>query len=273
LRFLWLLCSVAAKEIEILGKYLPENSIQYCYALWCDHSIQFKITRPRKTIYGNYFYKDGAHHVSVNGNLQKEAFLVTYIHEVAHLLVRKKYRKRLKPHGKEWQSEFSALMQPLLRVDIFRSDTLEALIKHMKNPAASSCTDPILHELLSGKEESDNLKKVSSLQPGQSFRFQGRDFVWLKNLRTRIECRCLESGRIFRISGSAFVEIGMELSFSKSSENSLNLSALPIGKTFSIDNKKFRKLEMKRTRVLCLEIKSGIKFLIHGSREIIPVEI
>lgn len=263
---------MAAKEIEILGKYLPENSIQYCYALWHDHSIQFKITRPRKTIYGNYFYKDGAHHVTVNGNLQKEAFLVTYIHEVAHLLIRKKYRKRLKPHGKEWQSEFSALMQPLLRVDIFGSDTLEALIRHMKSPAASSCSDPILHGLLSGKEESENQKKVSTLQSGQSFRFQGRDFIWLKNLRTRIECRCLKSGRIFRISGTAFVEIGMEPSGPNYVENGLNLAALAIGKSFSLDNKKFRKLEMKRTRVLCLEIKTGIRFLIHGTREIIPVE-
>jgi len=273
LLFLWLLCCVAAKEIEILGKYLPENSIQYCYALWHEHSIQFKITRPRKTIYGNYFYKDGAHHVSVNGNLQREAFLVTYIHEVAHLLVRKKFRKRLKPHGKEWQSEFSALMQPLLKTEIFNAETLEALIRHMKSPAASSCTDPILHELLSGKEESENQKKVSSLQAGQSFRFQGKDFIWLKNLRTRIECRCLESGRIFRISGTAFVEIGIVPSGPNYFENGLNLAALAIGKSFSLDNKKFRKLEMKRTRVLCLELKSGIKFLIHGSREIIPIEI
>jgi hypothetical protein len=164
-------------------------------------------------------------------------------------------------------------MQPLLSVDIFGPDTLDALIRHMKSPAASSCTDPILHGLLSGKEESENQKKVSSHRPGQGFRFQGRDFIWLKNLRTRIECRCLESGRIFRISGTAFVEIGMEPTRPNYVENSLNLAGLAIGKSFSLENKKFRKLEMKRTRVLCLELKSGIKFLIHGSREIIPLEV
>ena len=264
---------MAAKEAEILGKYLPENSIAYCHSLWKNHSIQLKITRPRKSIYGNYFFRNGAHHITVNGNLSQEAFLVTFLHEVAHLLVRKKHYRRVKPHGTEWQKEFSAVIQPMLIPEVFPEPVLSALKRHMQSPAASSCSDPGLHSLLSGESATENKKKVSDLEPGQHFLFQGRAFIWLKKLRTRCECRCLQSGRIYRVSSAVLVEIteATELAEEKDrgeSNDGIRLNQLRDGQRFRLENRLFKKLELKRKRVLCEEISSGRRYVIQGEVQV-----
>lgn len=259
---------MAAKEAEILGKYLPENSISYCLDLWKTHSIQFKITRPRKSIYGNYFFRNGAHHITVNGNLSREAFLVTFLHEVGHLLVRKNQRRRVKPHGIEWQTAFREVMKPLLHTGVFPDHILKALIQHMDSPAASSCTDPVLHRLLSGEEASANRQLLSSLPDGQPFWFQDREFIRIKSLRSRCECRCISSGRHYRISSSVMVEkTGAAIQIPEA-DKGIALKKLAPGKLFRLDGRIFRIKELRRTRVLCEESGKGIFFLIPGDREI-----
>jgi hypothetical protein len=259
---------MAAKEAEILGKYLPENSISYCIELWKSHSIQLKITKPRKSIYGNYFFRNGAHHITVNGNLSKEAFLVTFLHEVGHLLVRKNQRRRVKPHGSEWQAAFREVMQPVLHSAVFPEHILTALFRHMNSPAASSCSDPVLHLLLSGEEPSEGKIQLSHLPEGQAFRFQERFFVRLKSLRSRCECRCIQSGRLYRISSSVLVEKSEQQADFPKINSGVLLKKLPAGKVFKLDNRTFRVREMKISRMLCEETSSGRLFLIPGDREI-----
>jgi SprT protein len=261
-----------AKEAEILGKYLPVQSIDYCFSLWKTHRIQLTITKPRKSIYGNYSFRNGIHSITVNGNLGKEAFLVTYLHEVAHLLVRKNHQRRTKPHGREWQTAFSELMKPVLHEGVFPPEILDALKIHLLSPAASSCTDARLHALLNPVEASENQKKVMDLAPGQAFRFQGKNYLWIRSLRSRCEVRCMESGRLYRITATAMVETG-DFPTEHMLENSLScaLRRLPDGQKFLLDMRIFRKIELRRSRVLCEEISSGMRYLISGER-VIPGE-
>lgn len=259
---------MAAKEAEILGKYMPENSISYCLGLWKSHSIQLKITKPRKSIYGNYFFRNGAHHITVNGNLSKEAFLVTFLHEVGHLLVRKSYRRRLKPHGVEWQLAFREVMAPVMHEGVFPEHILDALRNHMSSPAASSCSDPLLHRLLSGELPSENKLLLSSVVSGSAFVFQDRQFVKLKSLRSRCECRCIRTGKLYRISSTVLVEEVDSEILPEKSTTGVSLSRLPEGTVIKLEGRNFRVKELKRTRVLCEELGSGGLFLIPGDREI-----
>lgn len=258
-----------AKEAEILGKFIPENSLDYCHQLWKTHRIQLTITRPRKSIYGNYCFRNGVHHITVNGNLSREAFLVTYLHEVAHLLVRKNFRHRIKPHGKEWQTAFSELMKPVLHEGVFPAEILSALKVHLRSPAASSCSDARLHSLLNPAEPTENQKRVRELAPGETFRFQGKSYIWIRSLRSRCEVRCIQSGLLYRISGTALADTG---DFSTGSgqqfKSTQTLRQLPDGQKFSLESRNFRKLELKRSRVLCEEISSGNRYLIGGERAI-----
>ena len=146
-----------SKEVEIFKKYIPEKSVSYCIRLWQENRIQFTVSPPRKTVYGNYMYRDGSHFITVNGDLKPEAFLVTFLHEVAHLLVRKKFKRGIKPHGKEWQSHFRELMQPMLLENIFQAEVAKALWQHISAPKATSCADPILHKLLMQNDQDENI--------------------------------------------------------------------------------------------------------------------
>ncbi len=257
------------KEAEILGKYLPSGSIDYCFSLWQEHRIQLTISRPRKSIYGNYQFRNGGHHITVNGNLSKEAFLVTYLHEVAHLISRKKYRNRIKPHGPEWQGAFAAVMKPVLHDAVFSENLLEALKKHLKKPAATSCADPELHRLLNNEVPGENQKRAIELQQGDFFVFQNKGFEWRRKLRNYCEIRNIENGRLYRISGSALVEISHEdVQNRMLSRNNTTLRFLAEGAEFMLDNKHFRKLELKRSRVLCEEVGTAIRYLIGAEREI-----
>ena len=264
-------CKMTAKEAEILGKYLPENSVSYCYQLWKEHSIQFKITRPRRSIYGNYCFKNGAHHITVNGNLNKSSFLVTYLHEVAHLLTRKRFGNRVKPHGEEWKKAFAELMQPVLQSDIFPEPVLKALKRHLKNPSATSCSDPELFALLRDETFSEGMKKAGECIRGEQFRFQDKYYEWIRSIRTRCEIRSLENGRLYRISSMALVEVNPEGKLSETTEKSETgtlLRRLPEGQRFRLEDRIFRKIELRRTRVLCEEIPGKGRYLISGNTEI-----
>lgn len=262
---------MVSKEAEILRKYLPAASIDYCFSLWKEHQIQLTISRPRKSIYGNYQFRGGAHYISVNGDLNKEAFLVTYLHEVAHLIVRKKYRRRMKPHGKEWQIAFSEMMSPVLKPEIFPDNILNALKNHLQKPSATSCTDPVLHSLLKNEQPGEHQKRVQDLREGDHFLFQEKLFEWRRKLRTHCEVRSIHNGKIFRISCSALVEpITDPMPEGFSVRKNPTLRNLPVGQTFFLENRLFRKLELRRSRVLCEELAGGIQYLIGAEAEVLP---
>lgn len=254
------------KEEEILRKYLPEKSVAYCLDIWKTHKIQLLISKPRKSVYGNYQYKNGIHHISVNGNLNPQAFLMTYLHEVAHLVVRVRHPKRTKPHGPEWKKEFQKVMKPVMSEEIFEPSVLLALTEHMQKPGASSCSDPFLHSVLMAPDEVEEEPagiQVSKLDQGQLFFFRGHQYEVLFRMRTRISCRKLSTGQLYRFQPTAKVEVIQIVAPSEKS-NTQKLEHIKPGEQFIFQSKKFQILEKKRTRTLCLDMKTGNHYLIHS---------
>lgn len=192
-----------------LKKYLPEPSIKYCYDLWQQNPFQFKITRKRNTKLGDYRYiSSQKHHViSVNHNLNPYSFLITYIHEVAHLFAFIKYGRKIAPHGTEWKHTFQQLLYPVLNEMVFPTDVLSVLKKHMINPHASSQSDMNLALVL--KKYDDNygfLTPLADVSMGVTFIFNKRLYEKEHTRRTRAVCKELATGRKFLISEVAMVE-------------------------------------------------------------------
>ena len=52
--------------------------------------------------------------ITVNGDLNPYSFLITTIHEFAHLVTFEEYQGRVKPHGKEWQLTYSKMLYPVI---------------------------------------------------------------------------------------------------------------------------------------------------------------
>ncbi|MFC2124105.1 SprT-like domain-containing protein [Bacteroidota bacterium] len=197
------------KFISTISKYIPEESVTYCTKLWNQSKFSFKVTRNRTTKLGDYRYDSAGsiHIISVNGSLNRFAFLITFVHEVAHMYVKDQYGRNVRPHGKEWKDIFRNLIFPLLHPGIFPDDILRVLANHMRNPKASSQSDINLNKVLHcyDKMKPDGWY-LEDLVEGEQFFFNKRQFKKLESKRTRAICMEVNSGRKYLITESAMVK-------------------------------------------------------------------
>lgn len=259
------------KNRFVFEKYFPEHSVEYCFQLWQKFAFHFKITPPRKSVYGSYRFLNGRHIITVNGNLQPEAFLVTYIHEVAHLSAFEKFGRRLRPHGEHWQAEFRDLMQPVLSPSVFKEDVLMALTRHLANPSSTSCVDEVLHTLLQkgvrqhedSNPDHDPAISISSLLPGQHFLFEGRTFKMERKMRKRFLCTDIRLQKNYLFQPvAAVIPIASDGTNGDVAHKNRKIEYLEIGSTFSFAGRNYEFMERRRTKALCKEMKSGNLYLI-----------
>lgn len=169
---------------------------------WINHTAcLFKISRSRSTKLGDYRapFKGSPHRISVNYDLNPYSFLITTIHEFAHLQTWNKHRHRVKPHGPEWKQHFKELMNPFLKLNIFPTDINGAIHSYMENPAASSCTDLHLFRTLKAYDKAkENALTVEALEDGHFFKLKnGRSFQRIEKIRKRYKCMELSSKRMY----------------------------------------------------------------------------
>ena len=141
---------VKLDKVKVLERYLPPAAAPLI-ARWIDYfKCEFKISRNRNSKFGDYRPPHGGkgHRISVNYDLNVYAFLVTTVHEFAHLHTWNEHKHKAKPHGTEWKANFKKMMQPFFEQEIFPPDVKHAIVRYLNNPAASSCTDLHLYKSL-----------------------------------------------------------------------------------------------------------------------------
>ncbi len=194
--------------IEKLRNHVPEASYGYVIQLIESYGILFRISKPRVTKLGDYRFdpRSGKHMISVNTDLNKYLFLITFIHEVAHFRQQVNNRRRTSPHGREWKQEFQTLMSPLLEESVFPSEIADQLSHHMENPKAS-CTDISLMRLLKFYDQNKQLT-LEDLKDGDLFKLSNRQLYRRKRkLRTRYECIEVSTERKWFVHALTKVEI------------------------------------------------------------------
>jgi hypothetical protein len=193
----------------ILSKFLPEQSVEII-AKWVIHyNFDLKITQSRTTKLGDYRspFKGSRHQISVNHNLNRFAFLITLVHEIAHLSAFEKYSFAIKPHGEEWKQEYKQLMIPFLQSNILPDDVQLALQNYLINPAASSCADEnLLRTLRKYDKKNETSVHLEDLPFKTIFKIKPeRYFEKGEKQRKRYKCMELSSGRIYLFSPVAEV--------------------------------------------------------------------
>ncbi len=194
---------------EILKKYLPERAVIPCVALIKENHVHLKIVNQRVTRHGDYRrLQNGLHQITVNATLNKYRFLITLIHEIAHLVTFENYGRRILPHGVEWKKTFQLLMLPFIRPEIFPSSLLPLLAKHFRNPLASSDTDAKLSLALKQFDAKNDKSYIFEIPQGSVFRiYNGRIFK-KGNVRVkRYECIEIASGKVYLFQPNAEVEL------------------------------------------------------------------
>ena len=187
-----------------LQSYLPEGSFEEVAYYLQQHKVHLTISRKRQTILGDYRHAhfDKNHRISVNGNLNKYAFLITLLHELAHLFTFEKFGHRVQPHGREWKDEFGKILARFLGTKIFPNDVEKALLHTLQNPAASSCGDEkLLRVLYNYDEKKDAVQLVEQLPEGALFVIKGgRIFKKGEKIRKRFKCQEVKTGKLYLFS-------------------------------------------------------------------------
>lgn len=195
--------------MQTLEKYLPKNAVEPIYEVLKATEVRLKIVNERVTRHGDYRkLPNGQHQITVNANLNPYKFLITLVHELAHLVAFKHYGFRIKPHGKEWKHVFSAMMQPFIRPEIFPQELLPLLVRHFKSPRATTDTDEYLTYALKQYDPENDLHLIFEVPFGAYFKIHnGRVFQKGRKKVKRYECKEVETGRTYLFNPNAEVKI------------------------------------------------------------------
>jgi SprT protein len=197
---------MARKEapMEALAEYLPPGTYPHIVDYLHRYKVHLTVSKERASVLGDYrnATQDRHHRISVNGNLNTYAFLITLLHELAHLLTFDKYGHTVQAHGKEWKALFGSLLAQFLQHHVFPEDIRQALQRTLHNPAASSCADDDLMRVLRKYDPRDERRcLVEEVPEGALFKTSdGRLFKRQKLVRKRIRCMEIPSEKIYLFS-------------------------------------------------------------------------
>jgi hypothetical protein len=191
-------------------KYLPQQCVPVIAQWIVEYDFKLKITRERSSRLGDYTAPRGSsnHLITINHNLNRYAFFITLVHEVAHLVTYNQHKNSVTPHGREWKQNFQVLMQPFLSTEIFPVEVFAALRRYMNNPAASSCSDTQLLKTLKLHDQGNGTVFLEYLPAGSIFLYNGsRIFQKGERVRKRFKCTEIKSGNIYLFNPLAEVEL------------------------------------------------------------------
>jgi len=194
------------KEVPVLylSRYLPAGTEALVMHYLEHYRVHLTITKKRQTLLGDYRHPvpGRSHRISVNGNLNPYAFLITLLHELAHLITFEQFGPRVSAHGAQWKKCYGVLLTELLSQVALPAELQVEVKRSLKNPAASSCAEESLMRVL---KKYDTPKAGSflleQLQQGESFKIaDGRVFVKGEKLRKRYKCLEQRSGALYLFS-------------------------------------------------------------------------
>ena len=196
-------------SIKVFERFVPPAAVGYCNRLYETMEFEFKITKSRRTKLGDFKFKPDLKKfiITINNDLNCFAFLVTYLHEVAHLITFHKFTNRVSPHGREWKREFVKISMPMLNEEVFPPSVLVSLNAYFQHPKASSCSDPHLFNALRQFDLPGGKTTLKDIQSRQPFLFNKKRFIRLDKKRTRWVCEEIQTKRKYLINGLAEVEI------------------------------------------------------------------
>jgi len=193
------------KEVPIgqLNDYLPPGTYEAVLTYLRQYKVHLTVARDRKSVLGDYRHRTNQdnHRISVNGNLNSWSFLITLLHELAHLLAFEHFGNNIMAHGKEWKKVYGGLLDQFLQKKIFPSDIELELLRSLQNPGASSCAEDGLLRVLRRYDKQSHHRLVEELAINTLFRTSdGRVFQKGEKLRKRFKCAEVKTGKVYLFS-------------------------------------------------------------------------
>lgn len=198
--------------MQALAAYLPGNTFEPVVQYVHHYKVHLTVTKKRKSVLGDYRHSGvpGTNHrISVNGNLNKYEFLITLLHELAHLLTYEQHKNKVEPHGLEWKNNYSCLLIDFVQRKVFPTDIEQALQKSILNPAATANGETELMLVLRSYNATQKLGFVSINDLPDEALFateDGRVFKKIGKRTKRFQCLEINTGRHYIFSALSEVK-------------------------------------------------------------------
>ncbi|WP_322971738.1 hypothetical protein [Faecalibacter sp. LW9] len=193
-------------NLDQLQPYLSPNALKFIQEWIKPYPLTLKITRSRETKLGDYRKINQAqrHQITVNGDLNKEAFFFVFTHEIAHMIVYAKFAyHEVMPHGKEWKIIFGKLLVDSLSV--YSDDLKPYILKHAKSPKASVGADPNIAKYLINDIQPHQIY-LDELPLGARFLLKNRIFIKMEKQKLRYICCDEKTNKKYLVNASTLVE-------------------------------------------------------------------
>lgn len=197
---------------DTLSRFVPKEFNNYLAKLIYEARIKFKIVPSRKTKLGDFRYSANSLKptITVNGDLNPYSFLITSLHEIAHLDTFRKYGNSVQAHGLEWKNAFRELLEPILLSKSLPDDIEKALWKSFVNTKASSCSDMALSRILKKYDLENDTIHLESLAKNTIFALNNKKLKKGDLRRSRYVCDEISSGKQFLVHALANVRLILE---------------------------------------------------------------
>ena len=195
--------------MEGFKKFLPAGFEEIVVDLFLASPVRFKIVPPRKTKLGDFSVGHGMEkpQITINGDLNPYSFLITTLHEFAHLHTYQQYGNRVNPHGEEWKANFRKLLIPIIDSGKLPKDIEISLVNSLVSMKASSCTDTKLSRVLKNYDaRKEGFEILEQLPKNTIFVLNGRQFIKGNLRRKKFLCEETISKRMFLINSLAEVQ-------------------------------------------------------------------
>ena len=196
--------------MQALTKFLPGGTFEPVVHYIHYYKVHLTVTKKRKSILGDYrhSFQGKNHRISINGNLNKYEFLITLLHELAHLLTYEQFGNKVEAHGKHWKANYSQLLINFVQQNIFPSDIKNALQKSILNPAATANGETELLLVLRKYEEvkKEGYHTIAELPVNAIFQTE-KGKLFRKGIKRRVRYECIEVRTNLRYSFSAITVV------------------------------------------------------------------
>jgi len=191
------------KDKDILRLYIPEKSIDEVCNLLTPFPVRVKIVRPRKRIHGSYRKPKTAftpHLITVNSDLNPYTFLITLLHEIAHLQACINHKSL--GHDEKWKNCFTALLKQFIFLDVFPNDVRCALENHIQNMKSSDFLDITLTKTLQKYDTEtavcQDLIPLEDVSQHTVFLFGNKKMEKQTLMRKYYLCKDLKTNKLYR---------------------------------------------------------------------------
>jgi SprT protein len=206
--------------------------------------------------------------ISINHDLDPNFFLFVWLHEWAHYLTFQKHQRKVAPHGYEWKRCYQELLHQAIH--LFSVDFQAAVMRFSANPKANLSAATEMYMLFKKEQDKGTEIKITMLNIGDEFAFQGQLFKIAKYNSKTFTCHAMPSMEIYSVSTQAYVRpIVVANSSVKSLENlqdtEVKLSNLLSQECFIFDKQAYKAIKKQRSNYICQNLNNKKEYLIKCS--------